>query len=241
MLIKVSNNKQYLEDLCNGRVYMNESGYFRKLEDTFRGDKFEGRYLISFKNLKKEFIELVSENNPKERIKIPVQAVKSLTLGFEKDDKIPLFCCSQISESILIKESETSLRFREEFISEMEQFGSYYILFSKIEFLQNMLEYIHQNNIGGKWGPVSYVDIQSEYSTNILCDDNRNQYNVFFQKDKSYFWQSEWRILLASNNKSLIDTNEHYYIAKTKSLNWFHIGDIQTLRDATIELVETDN
>ena len=78
MLIKVSNNRKYLEDLCAGKVYMNESGYFRKLEDTYRGDKFDGKCVISFENHTGEFMELGPEESPEERIKIPLDFIQNL-------------------------------------------------------------------------------------------------------------------------------------------------------------------
>lgn len=241
MLMKVSSKKEYLEALCNGCVYMNESGYFRKLEDTYRGDKFDGRYLISFHNHAGEFLEFGPEDEPEQRIKIPIETVKDFTVGFSGDDKIPLFCCLQLSESILQKEAETSISFREEFVSEMEQFGEYYLLFSKAEFLQHMLDYLTDHDLGGKWGPVSYVSLQTAYHIEMLNDPSRKTYDVFFKKDVSYAWQNEWRILLASRDKPLLDCNTHHYVVEMKPLSWFHIGKISELRTTAIEIRQTED
>ena len=220
---------------------MNESEYFRRLEDTYRGDKFDGICVISFENHKGEFMELGPEESPEERIKIPLETIQNFTVGFKNDNKVPLYCCSQLSEHILQKKTETSLKFKDEFVSEMEQFGSYYALFSKAEFLQNMLDYITDNQFGGKWGPVSYVDIRSEYRIEILNDENRNQYDVFFKKDLSYQWQNEWRIILISNDIPLIGENDHHFIASIRPLNWFHIGHTSELRTNSIEIREVDD
>lgn len=241
MLIKFSNNRKYLEDLCAGKVYMNESGYFRKLEDTYRGDKFDGKLIISFENHKGEFMEFGPVNSPEERIKIPLDSVRDFTVGFKGDSKVPLYCCSQLSEHILRKETEFSLKFKEEFISEMEQFGSYYALINKIEFLQKMLDYIAENQLGGKWGAVSYVDIHSEYHIEILNDENRNQYDVFFKKDLHYQWQNEWRIVLVSNDIPLIGEDNHHFIASIKPLSWFYIGNVSELRNNAIEIRKVDD
>lgn len=240
MLIKVSSKKEYLEDLCAGKIYMNESGYFRKLEDAYRGDKFDGRCLISFHNHLGEFLEFGPEDEPEQRIKISLDAIKDFTVGFSGDDKIPLYCCSQLSEAILYQETETSIRFRNEFVSEMEKFGGYYVLFNKSEFLQNMLGYIEEKHLGGKWGTVSYVDLKSEYSIELLNDNSRNQYDSFFKKDLSYRWQNEWRILLTSNDLPLIIERNHHYIATIKPLSWFHIGDVSELRTNAIEIRKMD-
>lgn len=236
MLIKVSNKKEYLEDLCAGKIYMNESGYFRKLEDTYRGDKFDGRCPISFHE--HSFLEFGPVDEPEQRIKLSIENIRDFTIGFSGDDKIPLYCSSQLTEKILYKETETSLKFREEFISEMEQFGCYYALFSKSEFLEHMCNYIIENNLSGKWGSVSYVDIQSEYPIEILNDESRNQYDSFFKKDISYEWQNEWRMLLVSNETPLLE-NDNHYIAEIEPLTWYHIGKTSELRTNTIGIQET--
>lgn len=238
LLIKVSDKREYLEDLCRGSVYMNESGYFRKLEDTYRGDQFDGTCLISFQNHAGEFLELGSDDAPEQRIKIPIEAVSDFTVGFHNDNKIPLYCCSRLSETILEKETDTSFRFKEAFLSEMEKFGKYYALFNLEEFMNNMLDFMKPNQIGGKWGAVSYVDIKSEYQIELLNDPVRDQYQAFFKKDISYQWQNEWRVLLVSNGEPLIGQSDDHYVANIKPLRWFHIGEIGELRANRIEIRE---
>lgn len=238
MLIKVSAKREYLEDLCSGKIFMNESGYFRKLEDTYRGDKFDGKCLISFHNHKGEFLEFGPVDSPERRIKIPIENVHNFTVGFSNDNKIPLFCCSQISEAILWQEKETSLRFKEEFVSEMKKFGDYYMLFSKTEFMQSMLKFIEENQLGGKWGSLTYVDLQTEYPVELLNDETRNRYDAFFRKDQSYRWQNEWRILLTSNDTPLINQDNNHFVANIEPLSWFHIGDVSELCTNSIEISE---
>jgi len=161
-------------------------------------------------------------------------------VGFSGDEKIPLYCCSQLSEAILYQETETSLKFHDEFVSEMEKFGAYYMLFSKAEFLQNMLSFIEENNFGGKWGTVSYVDLKSEYSIELMNDHSWNQYDSFFKKDLPYRWQNEWRMLLVSNDMPLIPAGYDHYIATIKPLSWFHIGEVSELRTNSIEIRKTE-
>ena len=103
-----------------------------------------------------------------------------------------------------------------------------------------MLGYIEEKHLGGKWGTVSYVDLKSEYSIELLNDNSRNQYDSFFKKDLSYRWQNEWRILLTSNDLPLIIERNHHYIATIKPLSWFHIGDVSELRTNAIEIRKMD-
>lgn len=235
MLIKFSSERKYLEDLCSGKIYMNESGYFRKLEDTYRGDKYDGKYPISLEQYKGTSMKF----GP---LEIPIECVQNFTLGFAGDDKIPLYCCSQISEDILRKETEMKIKFRPEFIKEMSQFGSYYAVFSKNELLQNVNDFVKLNGLVCMNGIVSYVDIHSEYDLQILNGSRTDQYQSFFKKDLLYRWQNEWRMLIVSSNDDpLIDQSHNHYIANIKPLKWFYIGNVEDLCTNAIEIREVDD
>ena len=103
MLIKVSSKDEYLKEICEGKVYMNESGYFRKLEDNYRGDRFDGKCPVDLGKTKTDSLTIFNPQNPEERVEIPAEAITNFTLGFSGDDKIPLFCCTQVDEKILYK------------------------------------------------------------------------------------------------------------------------------------------
>lgn len=47
------------------------------------------------------------DGTDKDVIKIPVECISNFTLGFQHDDKIPLFCCSRLSDDILDKETDS--------------------------------------------------------------------------------------------------------------------------------------
>lgn len=235
MLIKFSSERKFLEDLRSGKIYMNESGYFRKLEDTYRGDKYDGKCPISLEKYKGTSMKFGS-------IEIPIECVHNFTLGFAGDDKIPLYCCSQISEDILQKETERKIKFRPEFIEEMRQFGSYYAVFSKNELLHNVSDFIKSNGLVCMNNIVSYVDIHSEYDIQLLNENHIDQYRSFFKKDVLYRWQNEWRMLIVSSNDDpLIDQSHNHYIANIKPLKWFYIGNVEDLYTNAIEIREVDD
>lgn len=238
MLIKVSSKREYLEDLSQGKVFMNESGYFRKLDDTFRGDKFDGKYVVAM-NSPEWCIKIgPTESNP-EVITIPGTDIKNFTRGFKGDDKIPIFCCTDVTEEILEEPINHSMAFKENFIKEMEQFGFYYMIFSKMELITKLYTYIQKNGFGGKWGPVSYKALDNPYDTSAMRND-LNGYDAFFIKDISYKWQNEWRIILEPSRTPIITENEHYHIASIPPLNWFHIGEINELKTYKITAVSKD-
>ena len=171
MLIKVSSQRKYLEDIASGKIYMNQSGYFRQLEDTYRGDMNDGKCPISLSDLKGQMFQLGPlDGKDEDVIKIPVEWISNFTVGFQHDDKIPLFCCSKLSEDILKKETDFVFQFKEDFIFEMQKFGKYYMLFSLHEFLEQITVYINQIAVGAKCGSVTYRDIFTTYNFYILYD-----------------------------------------------------------------------
>ena len=45
MMIKVFSKKEYRDDFISGHMYLNESGYFNKLDDNYRGDKYDSQII----------------------------------------------------------------------------------------------------------------------------------------------------------------------------------------------------
>ena len=77
LLIKVSSRREYLEDIANGKIFMNESGYFRKLEDNYRGDIFDGKCPINLESLGALYIELKALDTNGESLCLPIKTVKN--------------------------------------------------------------------------------------------------------------------------------------------------------------------
>jgi hypothetical protein len=42
VLLKFCERAEYAQGILAGNIYMKEGAYFRRLEDTFRGDPFDG-------------------------------------------------------------------------------------------------------------------------------------------------------------------------------------------------------
>ena len=241
LLIKVSSKEEYLKDICDGKIYMNESGYFRKLEDNYRGDKFDGKCPINLSEIKKASLVLANSQKPENRIEIPVETITEFVMGFSGDDKIPLFCSTQVDENILIKITDTQWRFKEEFTSEMEQFGEYYLLFYKIE-LQNGLDEL-AHDIGANWvaDKVVYKNILETYDINLMNKDTSSYdyLESFFIKDNMYRWQNEWRIVL-HRDQPIIGKMEDHYEANIKPLTLYHIGKVEDLRNIIMGVSEDE-
>ena len=227
MLIKFSNEKKHLQDLANGNVFMMESGYFRKLDDRFRGDKFAGKCVIDMNSPEWCIRSGPTESNP-EVITLPGTSIKDFSIGFKGDNKIPMFCCTELSESILEEPVNHTMHFKSTFIEEMEQFGQYYMIFSRNEFINNMYEYIQKHEFGGRWGNVTYTELSKAYD-HTSFGRGRNIYDPFFIKDISYKKQNEWRIILKPSCTPIIKENENHHIATIPPLKWCHIGETKEM------------
>lgn len=234
LLIKVCSREEYVEDIRHGKIYMNESGYFRKLEDNFRGDRLDGKSPINLESLREEKIILEPKDGPSKRIEIPIANVSNFTVGFERDDKIPIFCCSLVSEEILEIESDGVLKFRKEYIEEMSQFGEYYAIFSFHEFVAGLKRIEKETGFMALGRKVQYVNIKEEYLLEILNNQDRSQYEPFFKKDQNYYWQNEWRVLFHRDNSPIISDQEDHYIAQIPEFDWFISGNMEEIKQARI-------
>ncbi len=229
--IKFSEKREYLEDLANGKVYMNESGYFRKIDNRFRGDKFDGKY--PFLTSSKWKIETGPFGNLKEKIIIPGECIKDFTVGFKNDDKIPLFCCSIVSDKILDLQENGKMRFTNEFVSEMQKFGEYYMIFDLNELIDGIQEYIDDNKIYAQSGCVEYKDIYTAYDIETFNFHTRNIFESFFIKDSSYCLQNEWRVLLDNRNQELISETENHLLINIKPFKYQFIDVVGNMKNCT--------
>lgn len=184
---------------------------------------------------------LANSQKPENRIEIPVETITEFVMGFSGDDKIPLFCSTQVDENILIKITDTQWRFKEEFISEMEQFGAYYLLFYKIELQKGLDELAH--DIGANWvaDKVVYKNILETYDINLMNKDTSSYdyLESFFIKDNMYRWQNEWRIVL-HRDQPIIGKMEDHYEANIKPLTLYHIGKVEDLRNIIMGVSEDE-
>lgn len=236
ILIKVCSKEEYIEDIRHGIIYMNESGYFRKLEDNYRGDRFDGKSPINLESLREKSLFFGPMDNPSKGLEIPIVTVSSLTAGFDRDDKIPMFCCSLVSEEILEFTSSGELKIRKEYLREMRKFGNFFCVFTLEELVSGLRQVEEKNEFVMLERKVQYTNIKKEYLPEILNDQNRCQYEPFFKKDLAYRWQNEWRVLFHSDNGPIISDNENHYIAQISAFQWFESGTLDDLEHKRVPL-----
>lgn len=240
LFLKFSTNREYLEDLKNGRLFMNESGYFRNLEDHYRGDRHDGKCPVSLKPFLGESLKIGLEDTPEEQFEIPISCVKDFVVGFEGDDKIPIYCCSVLSEENVEQVSSTCFRISDKFLNEMKQFGNYAALFYGNELVKNVLAFAKEKRLHFIANRVSYTNIESAYTLDSILHQPRDIYEPFFIKDVSYCRQNEWRLVLQPNVEPLIEEDKHFFIAQLAPLKFCHIVSIEYLEQSTINIYNSD-
>lgn len=224
-ILKCFSKEEYRQDFLNGNIYFKASGYFRKLEDTYRGDKNDGKKPIDVK-LSEISIKKAGE------VVVPNSELLNVVLGFDGDDKVPIFCCSALNYNIL-NCNGNRYTLKEEFIKEIQQFGKYFAYVSWNEFANKMDAISQAKRIGYEIGEVTYADIAKKYAKESLAVNNLiEQYEVFFYKDESYKWQNEIRVILDSPDGSLIGDND-YYVLNVGGFSNVRLWDINELNKVT--------
>lgn len=224
-LIKFAEKEEYIDDLLRGKIYMKEAGYFRKLEDGYRGDKNDGKMPIDMTG---ETITLQAENGES----ISFNMVKDFQIGFSGDNKVPIFCAVLMDDKIIEICDDNAFKIKDEYLQEMQQFGKYVCFIPYEEMLQKIDQYIKAHpGIGFIHGPVYYCDIMSKYRIDEPEDENLGVYRRFFNKDSAYRKQHEWR-LLAHSDEALIGDQEDHLLLDFGEFEYGVKGTVSMLLDS---------
>lgn len=143
-LIKVFKNEDYRKEFINGHLYLNETGYFNKLEDGYRGDKYDSKIVQVKPKILINEIEFIPD---------------ILIQGFVGDDKVPILCSTILNEECLFVSKDNSIRIKQNVIDELKKFGDYGLIFYYGELKNSLDEYARTNNIFVDQDIVKYCDI----------------------------------------------------------------------------------
>lgn len=226
--IKVSEKKEYSEGIAQGKIYMKESGYYRQLDDDFRGDVFDGKYPVDIEGSRIKV-------NGRELMEIR-PLISYMTMGFEHDDKIPTFCSTIIDQDILYKKDNDTYCMKKEVINELIKFGDYAVIFDMREFINKMVQYADCNDFYIRYGKVKYVDSNRKYLLGFKNRKNADQLDVFFEKDQAYSLQNEWRVIIIDKDYSLIGNDKDYLLIDIGCLESAVV--INTMDLHTFELIK---
>ncbi len=251
--MKFCEKLEYAQEIVKGNIYMKESGYFRCLEDTFRGDQYDGIIHVVEEYKKVPFT--FSDGTTCE-----IQIMSEDTYGLKDDDKFPIFCSTLFDEHIITPLSDSSGVFCKEFIEEISQFGNYVVCFSVEEFEDKALEHAIEKDLFCQFGRVAYLnytDVFPSSSHNEQIDERvelflgliykhtgenieggkpfQTESYTLFQKDPFYRWQNEWRFVLLDEKNVLIPAHSDYYVMSIGMLSSARVYEINDIINATIK------
>lgn len=251
---KFVEKRAFAEDVAKGNIYMKESGYFRKLEDIYRGDFLDGRICVEQEY--KRIPVLLPDGSSYE-----MKIMSDTIYGLENDDKIPVFCATLFEGGIVTPISKSQAKFRDEFLSEISLFGKHVVCFSIEEFVSKAFDYAIQNDCMCSDGRIAYMDYTNIFprsahekeetavrltqlpgiidffsAGHIDINGPHTETYYLFQKNTSYRWQNEWRFVLQNENQDIIPSDQDHIIMPIGPLASARIYELQDIIDAIIEL-----
>lgn len=242
VFIKVVEKKKYAKEILKGELYMKESGYFRKIEDGFRGDVNDGKVPIDIKDMQMA----LEDPETGERLELNdgiTSQISNFTMGFSGDDKVPICCMFLLETGIMDEVKPGHFRMKPEYVSELRKFGKYMAVISYEEMYRKIKKYNskkHRKKVIG-CGKVCYTDIMSKYSVEDYLEGDRysNDYSQFFVKDNAYQYQNEWRMILVGKGSKVKKDKDHRRI----KLGKFRYGGIMktdSIMDNDVILGDSD-
>ncbi len=230
IVIKFCEKLEYAEDIAHGNIYMKSSGYFRQLEDNYRGDIYDGRI-----HVEEEFATVPLQFGDG-RVCDTIIMTDDV-YGLPNNDKIPIFCASLVSAHIVDPISKDRGAFCKEFVKEIRQFGQYAVCFSLDEFIDKAIDYAVKKDFLFQFGKISYISYNDIFPATYNKDHTgirlgdfygivyknfgkkiegihpfHNANLMLFQKNPSYIWQNEWRFVLTNEKNDIVSETEDHHI-----------------------------
>ena len=210
MLIKIQ-KIEYLKQIQDGRIYMKNLDFFRKMEQCGVGDEKEG--------LLAEFCEGEVIFNG-----MVIAGVKNISTNLYANS--PVLCLfrpkfERINENhyqcIITKKTIDELAW-----DENSEYGV--LIIQRPEFEKKMIDRLNELDIGYAYGNVVYTD-------NFDIPPKEERYKVAFRKRKIYEEQSEYRWLLN------IDVDNDYVLEIGDISGFSQIIPIKEHKDIPIEVI----
>lgn len=227
ILIKVS-QREYLEDIKNGKIYFNYAEYFRKFETDKSKDSRESKVAIDTSypvDLNDEVLNLLHLLNPEE-----------LNMSYISSAKTPIFCCSLLESHMLVPTGENTYDLSYEYLQEMSCWGSSVLVFSLDEFCRKIYQKCNSMGIIPLIDKVEYDQDNKKLS---FSDFKKmmitNKFEPFFHKTKRFINQNEFRVVLGGDK---IVTSSDHYILEIGRLESAQIFDLNSLGDLGFRVIK---
>lgn len=214
LMIKVFSKKEYRDDFINGHMYLNEAGYFNKLEDNYRGDKYDSQIVERNATI---FINNI-EFHP-----------DIMTQGFVGDDKVPILCMTILNEEALQQMDNNKIKLKQNIVDELSKFGEFGLLFYYGELKTHLDTFVSDKGWTMDQDIVTYVETKK--SKDYLKLYYHDPFKKYFVKDISYKNQNEARVIFLSKNKNKFEP----LIANISNHIEFDIEPLQTYYEFNIK------
>lgn len=198
LYIKFTRNRQWAEDILNGKIFMNKIDYYRMLELN-SGVKGQG----DIEELKSTVIPLELELIHNEsNTSIPIDASK-LQFEFREDKDKAVFCMTGLTIDDMIIDSYDSNLVKLKFPYKMEnidllkhEFGEYAAIFSPEEFKAKLSKALEKEGIEWILEKVKYVHENSLEKLHSFLEGRDER---FLYKNLEFEHQKEYRLILDEN------------------------------------------
>ncbi|MGN9169482.1 hypothetical protein ACTNAS_15820 [Paenibacillus polymyxa] len=194
--------KEHLESLQKGNLYLNNLDYFIQMEKRNnkkgRGDKSEASLILTDVALK--FI-----NHDSNELSFTLDSAKT-SLRMDEVLAKPVFCMMWIGieDFEVIKEDEDEVEAKLSFDAEQQkemvsEFGDYALVIDAGRFMEALETTLNQMKLRFATGKVDYIN----YSTNKnehLLELMENDLAVYFKKDHSLSYQKEFRAVILNKD-----------------------------------------
>lgn len=194
MLLIKFGKAEHLEQLKRGIVHFSTLKVFQEDLTTFRGDKLDGRLIL-------EPYLIINGHDYSPYIKEGI-------LSYETSCPQLSFSASILSKKNCFKLPNGLYSINEDFIEEMKQFGTHFLIFNAFEFIEAVVDELEKSQCYYEYHKMVYIDKNNhQFIQNYFSElsSERKQFGHLFIKDtaNSYPLQNEWRLIA-------FDTDGHY-------------------------------
>ena len=204
MLFLKFGKKEHLQQLKNGFIHFRPLSSFISDSTNFRGDRLEASLFI---DLSHPIIINGTDYSP---------YIKEAIQTYVRFDSILSFSASILDHNNCHVAKDGIFTVNDDFIEEMEQFGSHVLIFSAKEFIGRLKETLKMYKCNFSYHPIFYCDKTNHVAISKHFKDKGeavDPYDYCFIKDYTpYAKQNEWRIIIH-------DTNNEFQIEDTGGVN----------------------
>lgn len=230
-------DKEHLESLRDGTLYLNSVQNYRNDGTDYRGDLAEGAIPIDPQSIKMFDSDA---NNLFDKVPYPM----SVNEYIQNDEDILMFCASAITKKILTKKDENISVLSSDFKRSIRSFGDYGLVFWSCDLLENLRRAQEKMKMefGFESGLIIYRDLfdfsnEGSYYTSYKTTGNFT--DRYFVKGMTYKNQNEWRLILSGSNGPLELNSKRGYTVQIGNLPNAVLYDSDTLLD-TLQLCGKD-